>query len=371
MLPEARAECLPERGRPPCFFHPSVVWSSMRLWRRRLRGATRGLARHWFASIGVMAWACGAPAPAVTPPVAPSAPPIAPEPAPPKLLPLAPVPPILVRGVGFQAPESVLHDAVADVYLVSNVNGAPGAQDGNGFISRLAPDGTLLTLKWLAGGVGGVRLDAPKGMALIGDTLYVADINVLRSFDRTSGAPKGDVVISSAGYLNDVAAGSDGTVYVSDSGFRVIKGVAELRKSGTDAIYAVDRTGIARVLIKGAELGQPDGLFVDAQGLAVVNRAGQLSRVTPQGQRELLATLPGAGLDGLAQTPGGRWIVSSWETSTVYMTSAPGAAGAFEPLITELTSPADLAYDAKRRQVLVPQLQEDAIYIQQLPGGAD
>jgi hypothetical protein len=355
----------------------------MLLWRRRLSGATRGLARLsptplltklWapglrLAAVGVMSWACGASAPPVapSPPVAPAAP----EPEPPKVLPLAPVPPILVQGVGFQAPESILHDAVADVYLVSNVNGAPAAEDANGFISRLAPDGTLLDLKWIAGGVRGVRLDAPKGMALIGDTLYVADIKVLRSFDRTSGEPKGDVVISSAGYLNDVAANSEGTLFVSDSGWRALPGVAALAKSGSDAIYAVDRTGIARVLIKGADLGQPDGLFVDAQGLVVVNRAGQMYRVTAQAQREALATLPGAGLDGVTQTEDGRWIVGSQETSTVYIqTSVRGAAAAFEPLITELTSPADLGYDAKRRQVLVPQIEEGAIYIQQVPGSA-
>jgi len=35
---------------------------------------------------------------------------------------------------GFDTPESAVHDPVADVYLVSNVNGAPLAKDGNGYI---------------------------------------------------------------------------------------------------------------------------------------------------------------------------------------------------------------------------------------------
>ena len=42
---------------------------------------------------------------------------------------------IEVTDVGFQTPESVLHDTTADVYLVSNINGAPAEKDDNGFIS--------------------------------------------------------------------------------------------------------------------------------------------------------------------------------------------------------------------------------------------
>jgi hypothetical protein len=40
----------------------------------------------------------------------------------------------------------------------------------------------------------------------------------------------------------------------------------------------------------------------------------------------------------------------------------------FVPLITELPSPAGLGYDTRRRQVLVPQPADDAVYIQQIAG---
>ena len=49
----------------------------------------------------------------------------------------------VVADVGFATPESVLHDEAADVYLVSNINGEPLEEDGNGFISRLSPDGDV------------------------------------------------------------------------------------------------------------------------------------------------------------------------------------------------------------------------------------
>src|SRR2546426_4066753 len=91
-------------------------------------------------------------------------------------------PPILVSG-GFQTPESIFYEARSDIYLVSNINGDPTAADGNGFISRVAPDGRILELKWIDGTRPGVRLNAPKGMAVAGDTLYVSDI---RSEEHTS-----------------------------------------------------------------------------------------------------------------------------------------------------------------------------------------
>ena len=111
-------------------------------------------------------------------------------------------------------PESALHDPEADVYLVSNINGGPGDRDDNGFISRVSPDGQVLDLKWIDGADPGVTLHAPKGSAVYGDRFYVADIDVVRRFDRTSGAPLGAWAVPNAGFLNDVAVGADGTVYV-------------------------------------------------------------------------------------------------------------------------------------------------------------
>ena len=45
------------------------------------------------------------------------------------------------------------------------------------------------SLKFIVGGVNGVQLDAPKGMALQGDTLWVADITNVRGFNRKTGVP--------------------------------------------------------------------------------------------------------------------------------------------------------------------------------------
>ena len=102
--------------------------------------------------------------------------------------------PINVAG-DFKTPESILVDVKRDEYLVSNINGAPTDKDNNGFISRVAPDGKISELKWLEGGKNGLTLNAPKGMALVGNTLYVADLDVVRVFNRSSKRSLGAIPI--------------------------------------------------------------------------------------------------------------------------------------------------------------------------------
>jgi glucose/arabinose dehydrogenase len=318
--------------------------------------------------------ACGSPEPPKAPqPVVDEAPA-----EPPSTLPLAPVPPILLRDVGFRSPESALYDPVADVYLVSNVSGGPADTDNDGFISKVSPDGTLLELRWIDAATAKTTLNAPKGMALVGETLFVADIDVVRAFDRASGKALGDVAIPAATFLNDIAAGPDGKLYVSDTGVGKKPGSAELSPNGSDAVYVIDAQRSVKELIKNPELEQPNGLAVDngsfapgAKGsLIVAASSGQVYRLDAMGEKSPLGK-PAGGLDGLVLTPGGRLIVSSWEASSVFISPAsPASDGSisFEPLINELNSPADIGYDVKRRQLLVPLFRENALYIQELPG---
>lgn len=320
--------------------------------------------------LALCAAACGSP----EPPKAPE--PVVEEPPaePPSSLPLAPKPPILLQGVGFRSPESALHDPIADVYLVSNVGGGPADADGDGFISKVAPDGTLLELRWIDAATAQTPLNAPKGLALVGETLFVADIDVVRAFDRASGKPLGDVAIPSARFLNDLAAAPDGKLYVSDTGVGSDSPGAELGPIGSDAVYVIDAQRNVEPLAKTPELEQPNGLWVHRGGVLVAATSGLVYRLGAEGAREPLGK-PAGGLDGLLVTPGGRLIVSSWEASSVLISAAaappPGELTPFEPLITELSSPADLGYDVKRRQLLVPLYRDDALYIQELPGGVN
>src|SRR5256886_12948793 len=84
------------------------------------------------------------------------------------------------------------------------------------------PDGAVENLKFIEGGHNGVTLHAPKGLALLGDTLWVADIDVVRAFDARTGAPRDSVSLATLGavFLNDIAIAQTGALYITDSGIK-------------------------------------------------------------------------------------------------------------------------------------------------------
>ncbi|MGO9839185.1 MAG: SMP-30/gluconolactonase/LRE family protein [Polyangiaceae bacterium] len=286
-----------------------------------------------------------APAPAPTASAAPAPA----EPAPP------PAPTPVAKYAGFQAPESVLYDDQGDRYLVSNINGKPFDVDNNGFISALSPDGQVTTLKWIEGGKNKVKLDAPKGLAIAKGVLYVADITTVRMFDAKSGAPKGEVKIAGSTFLNDLAAGPDGKVYVSDSGFKA--GANGFEPTGTDAVFEIDK-GKAKAIAKTPDLGKPNGLLVTDKGVVVVTfGSGEVYRLDAKGAKVDASKPPKGALDGVVSL-GDSLLVSSWEGSAIYRGKLGGA---FDVALTDQKSPADIGYDTKRGRVLVPHFTEDTV----------
>lgn len=262
-------------------------------------------------------------------------------------------------GGGLRTPESILHDPVADVYLISCIHGDPFGADRRGFISRVRPDGGVEKLKWIEGGAGGVVLNAPKGMAIAGDVLYVADVSVVRKFDRTSGKPLGEVAIEGAAFLNDVALGPDGTVYVSDSGFS-----KDFASAGADAVYAIAPDGSVKALRKGGELSAPNGIIADGDGVLLVTwNSGKIQRLGKDGSLTDVAKLPAAKLDGLVRDAKGALLVSSWDGSCIYRV---GPGGEVSIALKDLASPADIGYDAKRGRVLVPLFNDNQAIFQKL-----
>jgi len=276
--------------------------------------------------------------------------------------PAAAAAPVVVKDVGFQTPECVLHDEESDVYLVSNINGSETAADGNGFISRLDPQGKVLDLKWIDGSKPGQTLDAPKGMALSGGVLYVADVTSVRMFDRKTGKGMGTVAIPGATFLNDLSAAPDGSVWASDSGLSA--GKKDLEPSGTDAIYRITN-GKAERIAKDKSLGLPNGLLADADGTWVVTfGSGELYRITRAGKRESVQKLESGQLDGVSRASDGSLLVSSWERNAI-LRGHPG--GAFTAAIDGVVSPADFAYDAKANRVWIPLFTKDTVEIRALP----
>jgi sugar lactone lactonase YvrE len=252
--------------------------------------------------------------------------------------------------VVLSTPESVVFDATADVYLIANIVGAPLDKDDNGRIVRVDPVSGHIA-DWIRGGVGGVTLHAPKGMALVGDELWVADIDVVRVFHRTTGAPRRALPIPGAAFLNDVAAAADGTVYVTDTGLDATFG-----PTGTDAIWRIGTDGSITTLAHGTELGQPNGIVVRDGACYVVGwRDGAFYQIDHQGRRTDLAKAPSAQLDGLVRVVDGdgraAYYATSWQGNCVYRFDVVGGVTA---LPTELRQPADLGYDELRKCLVIP-----------------
>jgi hypothetical protein len=276
----------------------------------------------------------------------------------------APAAAVSVAGVGLRTPESVLHDAVADVYLVANINGGPLAKDGNGFISRLSPDGAVLALTWIDGAAEDVTLHAPKGMAIRGDSLFVADIDVIRIFDRQSGVPIGAWPVEGATFLNDITVAADGTIYATDSGYRM--GASGLEPSGTDAVIRFAPDGTPVPLVSGSGLGGPNGILAHGGRIIVVTMgSGRLLLVEDEsGTISGLPAPPAGSLDGIVVTREGDYLVSSWEGEAVY---AFAGGVTYEIAVDSVPAPADIGYDAGRHRVLIPLFHADRVEIRAVP----
>lgn len=255
---------------------------------------------------------------------------------------------ITVADVGFATPESVLHDTAADVYLVSNINGAPTDHDGNGFISRVSPTGEVLELKWIDGEADGVTLSAPKGLAIAEGLLWVTDIDCVRMFDLETGAPSGEVCIDGASFLNDLAPHPAGDgVLLTDSGLD-----ATFAATGADALYHVSTDAYAPI-IAAPDFGAPNGVATTPDGgvLVVTFMGGQVFRVTGENERTELLSVEGAQFDGIEVLADGWILLSNWTSSCVHLLAPDGVLSCAIP---DVESPADIGFDAARGHVLIP-----------------
>lgn len=267
---------------------------------------------------------------------------------------------------GMSTPESVRYDPELDVFYVSNINGNPSVHDGNGFIAVVRADSVGAPARMLVeGGKNGAKLDAPKGIALAGDTLWVADIDHVRAFNRKTGAPIADIDLSGqhATFLNDVVIGGDGSVYVTDTGIR-FDAQGALTHPGTDRIFKI--TGRKVAALTADSLNSPNGIAWDAANSRFI--LGPFNGTAVQTWKEgdkapaTLATGPGQ-YDGVEVLGDGRVLVTSWTDSTVDVIKD----GVMTKVVTGVGAPADIGVDTKRNVVVVPRFSDNKLEYFKLP----
>jgi sugar lactone lactonase YvrE len=268
---------------------------------------------------------------------------------------------------GFKTPESVRYDSAGDLFYVSNINGSPLAKDNNGFISRMKPDGSIDSLELIAGGRNGVTLNAPKGLALVGDTLWVADIDAVRAFNVRTGAAVANVDLTSfkAVFLNDVCVGGDGAIYVTDSGMKP-SGDAMVHVPGADRIFRIDAAHHATIALASDSLHWPNGITWDASGkrfiIAPFDNVPQILAWRPGAAQPTIIGYGSGQYDGVEVLADRRLVITSWADSTISIRE-----GNVRSAIRDLPGPADIGIDTRRMHIAVPLLMENRVEILTIP----
>ncbi len=189
-----------------------------------------------------------------------------------------------------KTPESIFYDKRRNSLYVSNINGQPADIDSNGFISKVALSGKINTLKWVVG------LNAPKGMGVYKNRLYVTDITDLVVIDIDSGTIIERHHVSGASFLNDIAITKKGTVYIS--------GMA------SNTIYRF-QDSIVTAWLSDEKLNNPNGLIVEAGELLVGSKNALLS--IDLSDKSFMPFIKNTGgIDGLKEVGKGFFIITDW-----------------------------------------------------------
>ena len=215
-----------------------------------------------------------------------------------------------------RTPESAYLDEGSGWLFVSQIDGQPNGRDGKGRISKLGLDGTVVTADWFT------ALNAPKGLRSFGGVLWTADLDEVIGIDIATAKETARIKIDGAQFLNDVAAGADGTIYVSDM--------------LASRIYAI-KDGKASVFAEGEQLEWPNGLFVDGERLIVggwgkpeadfstkvPGRLYMLDLKTKQ--KTLITKQPLGNIDGVEQEARGGFLVTDYLAGKVIQVTPTGA----------------------------------------------
>ncbi|MCA6119046.1 SMP-30/gluconolactonase/LRE family protein [Bradyrhizobium sp. WSM 1738] len=225
---------------------------------------------------------------------------------------------------GFKNPESAVFDRAAGAVYVSNVNGDPMKKDGNGFVSKLGPDGKVVTIEWVKG------LDSPTGLALASGKLYAADVDRIAEIDLAKGEVLNRFEAPGSKFLNDLAADKSGRIYASDM--------------VSNSIWVLDG-GKLSLLLQDDALENPNGLLVEDGRLVVASwgkMAPDFSTKVPGRMKavdlstkkvsDLGSPTPVGNLDGVEPDGKGGYLATDWMNGGLFRIASNGTATRLLPL---------------------------------------
>jgi len=242
-----------------------------------------------------------------------------------------------------KTPESVLYNQQRNEIYVSNINGNPTDKDGNGFISLMDTTGNIKELEWITG------FDAPKGMALLDDTLLVTDIDRIHVISISQRKVIQTIVVEGASFLNDVVILDDGRAYITD----MIEGKIMMLKDGKVDLW-----------LKDTLLVNPNGLALTKKDIAVGVK-NSILRVSKSSKAVRVAINETGPVDGLINLGGNKFIISDWSGRIMLVNPS-------EKIVLSITSDsniqaADLGYIPDKKWVLIPTFFDNRVVASQLP----
>lgn len=241
----------------------------------------------------------------------------------------------------FTGSESVLYYSENNTIFVSCGNTNASEKDGDGFIAIIHPDGSVKNMDWVTG------LNAPKGMAIMNNSLYVTDIDEMVQIDLSSGKIQNKIPVDGAEFLNDAA--TDGSyIYFSDMRqakvYRMADGKYEMIAENVPSINGLES-------FNGTLYG------LNKEGLIKFDNNGGYEILTDEVQ----------GGDGLVILDGDTFIASRWAGQIFYIDGDK---------ITKVvdTSPeksntADISYIPDERIIIVPTFLKNEVAAYQLNTG--
>ncbi len=235
-----------------------------------------------------------------------------------------------------RTPESVLYDQKENVLYVSNIDGKADELDGSGFISKVSLDGKIMNLRWTSG------LNAPKGMGIHKNRLYVTDVYRLVAINIENGQAEKtwDAAPQAGAFLNDVTVDKDGTVYVSDN--------------RNNKIYRL-KDEKWEVWMDGDQLGSPNGLLAVGTDKLLIGsgKPGALQSIDLKTKAITKLADGMAATDGIEAEGKKNYFVSDWNGQVFHVTPDGKAQQVLDTRAEKVNS-ADIAYINRQKLLIVP-----------------
>lgn len=245
--------------------------------------------------------------------------------------------PVWETDTTLRTPESVLFHPGQQVLYVSCINGAASGENHTSYIAKVGLDGKVIQLKFVD------KLNVTKGMALLGDKLYVTEITQVAEIDLITGKVLNRYPVPNATFLNDIAVDSTRQVlYVTDSKESKVWSLAN---------------GNVQLIAAGGLLKVTNGLLVDSNQVLIGNGDGSLLglNLATKEIHTMAKVMDTSSIDGIVALGKGTYLINE-VAGKVWYVGATGTTTLKLDLTSQQIKTADTDYNPGTRMLFIPTL---------------